>query len=904
MAVGNINIAVWSNNSFFEEYFLSQVDQSDFNFEDLKNSTASPYVLVLVDISADLTNISQKIISIYDQARQKDQKLAVLLIHSEQIDQEKNLYFSNLLDGLAGGKPIHRLVFVKDLYQPELLIQETFLEKLILDSLIDRKISISRKGDRLFFPLTLSDLAHGLKKTYFLNGTAGKSFWLLGDPISDLELSYLIKKYLEDSEGPEFEIDADGEIMKTSLDLNALGNQSRALLGWAPIDDFPEILRTVVKRVGSDQSQLLSKIHKIHLQHERPKLQKFLVIIDNLKYFAEKLHPKKGMRQNIETAPQLIKKVLEYLLFLVFAIYLIFSISFIGFTAMSLKYLERSLTGLRQADINQSVKDLKTSKTLGEIGESSYTFISPILSLVSRDLHNKNHHLFIFMHYTDSSLGNLQQTYQLAEKIYQTIGSDVPGQFYTDSSLALRSNLSQIYENLNQIELLTGHNKLPKIVEDKLNTSAEFKNLKLVEQQIIQVLKASELIPAFLAGDSAKNIAVLFQNSQEIRSTGGTIDYLMALVLEHGRVVSRKIYRADEIDTLAEDLVPAPPLVKLYTGSEFWKVRDLNYNPDFPQTATNISWFLEKTLKFKTDVIVAVNDQLINELIGSEKGLILNGQTIATADLTKELTTVSPSPLYHQLIDHYVDQILTHKLPLLSLGRVVASQSERNQVLFWTADDQIEESIINQPYSGAIYSHTCPSGLISNLCLPQTTYWNESNFSLIALGDKLQRQVVHAVWLEPRQIRHEYRVSYTFKESIPNLNRDLSQVIQIYAPLGSKLEKITLDEKDISLKPVLIQEDHQLTRFQIPLAISFNKDHNLVVSLVTPVGVPNLPPFAYSLTEYHQAGMSHETELNLNFPNIVRPQIITAPVVSGPNNLNTILAPRITTFGASFVGND
>ncbi len=604
MVAGNIKIAVWSNNSFFEEYFLGQAGQNEFNFENLKSSSSSPYVLVLVELSADLTNISQKIISIYDQVRQKDQKLAVLLLHSEQVDTEKNLYFENLLDSLAGGKPIHRLVFVKDLYQPELLTQETPLEKLVINSLIDRKISISRKGDRLFFPLTLSDLAHGLKKIYFLNGTAGKSFWLLGDPISDLELSYLIKKYLEDSEGSEFEIDANGEALKTSLDLNALGNQTRALLSWAPADDFPQVLRSVVKRVGSDQTQLLSKIHQTHLQHQHSKLQKILLFVDNVKYLLAKLHPQKGMKQSIETAPQLIKKVLEYLIFLVFAIYLIFSVSFIGSTAMSLKYLESALTDLRQANINQSVKDLKISKTLGEVGESSYSFISPILNLVSSDLHSKNHHLFIFMQYAESSLGNLQQTYQLAEKIYQTIGSDVPGQFYSDSSLALRSNLSQIYENLNQIELLTGHNKLPKILEDRLGSSTEFKNLKLVEQQIIQVLKAAELIPAFLAGDSARNIVVLFQNSQELRSTGGTIDYLMALVLEQGRVVSRKTYRADEIDKLAEGLVPAPPLVKLYTGSETWKVRDLNYNPDFPQTSTNISWFLEKTLKFKRVTII------------------------------------------------------------------------------------------------------------------------------------------------------------------------------------------------------------------------------------------------------------------------------------------------------------
>jgi hypothetical protein len=228
---------------------------------------------------------------------------------------------------------------------------------------------------------------------------------------------------------------------------------------------------------------------------------------------------------------------------------------------------------MRKGNMALSVKDLSRSKLFSQIGEYSYSAVSPVISLLASNVHEKNYNLFIFLKYSQDSLASLQQTYQLAEKIYQTVGGQSTGQFYADSSLALRSNLSQVYENLNQIELLTIQNKLPSVLQEKINSSTEFKNLKLIEQQISDLLKTSVLIPVFLAGDSAKNIVILFQNSQEIISTGGVVDYVLVLVLDQGRLVSKNIYRSDELDSLATGVVAAPHLlvvspVKLIGKSE------------------------------------------------------------------------------------------------------------------------------------------------------------------------------------------------------------------------------------------------------------------------------------------------------------------------------------------------
>ena len=62
MTVGNTKIAVWSNNAFYEDSFVGQNDVIDIVFEPYKISLPTPYIVVVVDIEGDLSNISQKII--------------------------------------------------------------------------------------------------------------------------------------------------------------------------------------------------------------------------------------------------------------------------------------------------------------------------------------------------------------------------------------------------------------------------------------------------------------------------------------------------------------------------------------------------------------------------------------------------------------------------------------------------------------------------------------------------------------------------------------------------------------------------------------------------------------------------------------------------------------------------
>ncbi len=880
MPSSKAQISTWSNNLLLEEIFHGYNLTPNIVFVKNREGHTS-YHLFLIDLSSELSEVSQKVISTYQSCQDNNQKLVVALFHPYQIDTEKNLYFGQLLDKLGGENPLHRLVFVKDLFQADLPYAVTWLDQLVLESLKKHKITISSKGKNYFYPLTIHDLIKAILKIFFLTSTAGKSFWLVGDRLSDLEFAYLLKKTVEGSDEPTFEIDATGQNITFGLDLSAQGNTSRAALNWNPEEDFSTSLKTFLSHSENQETSFSELSHNHKLTSFRHLLEKAL-----------QKH-QKGISFSFDNGPLLLRKITKIALSFILITYFCLALSFVGFTALSLTLLEGSINSLRSGDLPTSVRRLNQSIFYSQVGESSYSFLEPIISVVSVDTHARNYNLFAFEHYSQTSLGNLQQTYTLAEKILYSIGDSPTTLDYNDTSLALRSNLIQIYENLNQIDLLTGSGKLPSVVEKKIKANVEFNNLKQIEEQILQLTKIIDLIPTVLAGDSTKNIVVLFQNSQELRGTGGVIDFILTLSLEKGRVVSHRNYSSSEINTLASGLVEPPPIIKLYSGTDDWKLRDMNYNPDFPQTAENLSWFINRVLKFKPDVVLAVNDHLIQNLLDQDKNV---------ADLEKELS-VPNSSLYNQLVDLYINKLIQHKLSLLVIGRALAKEVGENQLLFWTADSSAEESILDQVYSGSVLPHLCHSGLRSTrLCLAQTTYLNQSNFSLSPVDHNLQRQTTHTVWLETNRVLHEYSIDYQFTKTVPDFGHPMINIVQLYAPTGSILDQVTLDGGPVPSSNFPKQTERSLDRFQIPISFAFNSNHHLSLRFSVPLSEPASLPIAYSLTEYRQPGLvGPGIKLQINYPDNARPAAITAPVTTGANHLIYNFPPRTSTFGVNFV---
>ncbi len=144
----------------------------------------------------------------------------------------------------------------------------------------------------------------------------------------------------------------------------------------------------------------------------------------------------------------------------------------------------------------------------------------------------------------------------------------------------------------------------------------QFENqLPSFRQKIKFARKFLSLSSRFLAFDDRRTYLLLLQNNMELRPTGGFIGSYGLLTFEKGRfldLVVEDIYSAD--GQLKGHVEPPKPL-KEYLGQGSWYLRDSNFSPDFPTSAKQAEWFLEKETGQKVDGVIAINLNFVKNLL-------------------------------------------------------------------------------------------------------------------------------------------------------------------------------------------------------------------------------------------------------------------------------------------------
>ncbi len=107
---------------------------------------------------------------------------------------------------------------------------------------------------------------------------------------------------------------------------------------------------------------------------------------------------------------------------------------------------------------------------------------------------------------------------------------------------------------------------------------------------------------------------VLFQNSAERRATGGFIGSYAIVDVEEGRIAKIEAKDVYESDGQLTELLPAPPGIDRL--SEHWSMRDANTSPDFPTSARQVAWFLERSRGPSVDSVVAITPALAEAILG------------------------------------------------------------------------------------------------------------------------------------------------------------------------------------------------------------------------------------------------------------------------------------------------
>lgn len=890
MAYEKVQISTWSNNQYLLDVLYTE-NYSEIEFVKFKEGNLKDYVCLFIDLDQDTVLITQKVLNFYLESAKSSSKIAIILLPSLSGSSEKISIFRKLFDEISKKTPIHRTVICRNLYLFANSTPSTSFESYLLNIITKNESKVSKKGNIYYYPISIQNLVELIKKSLYLSNTNGKEFFLEGEKISDLNLSYLLKKYIQEYLGQNLDINTSEDSLDNKDLFESSAIATLATLNLKQTSNFETDLKKYISTISVEKNTITSMASSHNAKN----------LFSQIK---NKFHKHKEITENLNI--YLKAKTLKFFeksLAIISIIYLITSITFIASAYYSLVMLEKSLFFLRKGDIANTSKNLNNSIVLHNISQTNYYIVSPLINFFSSEFNDLNSNFFNFVNYTQTTILSLSQTYKLSESIYNSLSKSTNNYDYKKSTLALKSNLQQSYESINQLEILLNGGQLPEPVIQKIKQAIEYKQLKKSQEQIGELIKITDLLPVVLGSGKAGNIFLIIQNDNEIRSTGGVIEFIYQLNIENGKIIFEKIYQPQEIDNLSDFSIISPPLVEKVTGEEKWKLRDMNYNPDFPQTATNISWYLEKKLKIKPDILVSINTSVFEDVLAKKTTLSENLTSLSSEEYTSKLHEGSAGLATLEIAKNITKKVFNQQASLLDLGEIATKVIFDGSANFWSSDVAIEDIIKNQPFSGSIKEYQCISSMSSSReCISQTLHLNFSNYSQIPLNQYLKKTLVHKVTPLTLSVDHEIVIDYGYSKNTPITNRNLAEIVQLYIPKSSVLGEISINNTVYPDQKIIVSEDGGLARYQFIISTTLNEKQQLRIKYSSPQSHRTILPIAYSFTDIGQSGGKfQESSLEINIPDLARPAAITSEVVSKPGKIVYKNNQKVSTFGVNFI---
>ncbi len=165
-----------------------------------------------------------------------------------------------------------------------------------------------------------------------------------------------------------------------------------------------------------------------------------------------------------------------------------------------------------------------------------------------------------------------------------------------------RERLLALYPHAERLAALEGPLPVPERLSGALALAPE-------------LLDALLLAPQVLGGTTERTILLLFQNSDELRPTGGFISSVLVLHLRGGRLDTYEYMNSYNVETDQYRMPDPPEPLGRYMRLGGLVFRDGNWSPDFPTSAQVLAALYQASRGVTVDGIVAVDTPMLQMLL-------------------------------------------------------------------------------------------------------------------------------------------------------------------------------------------------------------------------------------------------------------------------------------------------
>lgn len=277
------------------------------------------------------------------------------------------------------------------------------------------------------------------------------------------------------------------------------------------------------------------------------------------------------------------------------------------------------------------------------------------------------------------------------------------------------------------------------------------------------VAKSISLYRLLTAYHSQKTYFVLLQNNLELRPSGGFMGSYAKIKFKNSKlenIAVQDIYVPD--GQIPGHIEPPWPIQQAFKQG-WWRLRDSNWEPDFPSSSQTINWFFEKGKEEKPNGLIAINFLVVKDIVAifapidipdyPDKINADNFYQITQNAVEKDFFPGSTqkkdflSGVTKQLFLKMQQATIKQKL---QLAKVVYKNLQQKQILLNFNESQLQSLAHQFNWDGSV-NHP-----------PSTDYLYlvETNLGANKANCCLERQVNQEVNLSPYSIKNKVTIDY------------------------------------------------------------------------------------------------------------------------------------------------
>lgn len=379
------------------------------------------------------------------------------------------------------------------------------------------------------------------------------------------------------------------------------------------------------------------------------------------------------------------------------------------------------------------------------------------------------------------------------------------------------------------------------------------------------------LLPEIFGKNGEKTYLVLLQNDKELRPTGGFLGSYAKLKFSNGGLSSVTIQDIYVPDGQISGHVDPPKPIQEAFKQGWWKLRDSNWDPNFPESAKIIDWFFEKGKEEKNDGIIAVNFSFLEEIVEilgpidlPEYNLTVNKDNFyQVAQSYSEVNFFPGSTQKKDILSHLGQALIekTKKIDKKQLKDILIStvrNLQQRQILGYFKNDLVQNSFEAMDWTGRVKKNT----LFSENTINDYLYIVESNLGANKANCCISRKVNQQIsFQEDGNLSEKLDIIFNnesqFNTPQPPVfwGGNYINYLRIYLPIEVQDIKVTIDGEVLSEELITVEELKPLNLKNVGFFVTIPNLSSKQVTLKYLLPLENKNPKQYSLYVQKQPGI-------------------------------------------------